>query len=141
MITEATGLRFAHPDFDHETVSGLTVSPTGALQLASGPELLRQALLMLLSTTPGERVMRPRYGCDLLSLAFSHNDETTAGLAVHYVREAIERFEPRARIVRLAATRPTDAPHQLHIVLEYQPALGGAGHQIEVALPLDGPKE
>ena len=141
MITEPTGLRFTHPDFDHGTVTGLTCSETGALELTSGPELLRQALLILLSTSPGERVMRPRYGCDLLSLAFAHNDETTAGLAVHYVREAIERFEPRVRIVRLTAARPPEAPHRLHIVLAYRPALGGAGQQLEVALPLETAQE
>jgi hypothetical protein len=47
-----------------------------------GPDLIRQSLLLLLSTYPGERVMRPDFGCELLTLAFARNDDTTAGLAI-----------------------------------------------------------
>ena len=39
--------------------------------------------------------MRPGYGCHLFRLAFAPNDDTTAGLAIHYVRQALERWEPR----------------------------------------------
>jgi len=46
----------------------------------------------------GERVLRPEYGCDLHRLVFSPNDATTAGLAVHYVRAALLRWEPRIEI-------------------------------------------
>ena len=42
---------------------------------------IRQAILLLFSTRPGERVMRPDYGCDIHRLVFSPNDDTTAGLA------------------------------------------------------------
>jgi len=68
-------------------------------------DAIRQALLMLLSTAPGERVMRPEYGCDLRRLVFSPNDETTAGLAIHYVRRAVERWEPRVEIESIDAGR------------------------------------
>ena len=66
---------------------------------------VRQAILLLLSTRPGERVMRPTYGCDLHRLVFSPNDDTTAGLAIHYVRQALERWEPRIEVIRLDAGR------------------------------------
>jgi hypothetical protein len=49
---------------------------------------VRQSILLLLTTVPGERVMRPDYGCDLQKLVFSPNDATTHGLAIHYVRRA-----------------------------------------------------
>ena len=83
---------------------------------------MRQAILLLLSTSPGERVMRPHYGCDLRRLVFSPNDKTTAGLAIHYVRQAIERWEPRIDIVRLDATQSADAEMsgRLEIVLDYR---------------------
>jgi phage baseplate assembly protein W len=68
-------------------------------------DAIRQSLLMLLSTAPGERVMRPYYGCDLRRLVFSPNDETTAGLAIHYVRRAVERWEPRVEIEAIDAGR------------------------------------
>src|SRR6476619_6728034 len=98
-----TGLHFVHPDFDAYASVGLIASGTGRLETVNGSELIRQSLLLLLSTYPGERVMRPDYGCELLTLAFARNDDTTAGLAIHYVRQAVERFEPRVRIIRVDA--------------------------------------
>ena len=73
---------------------GLVVDPAGAIDTVADDEAIRQSLLMLISTRPGERVMRPEYGCDLHRLVFSPNDDTTAGLAIHFVRQAVERWEP-----------------------------------------------
>jgi phage baseplate assembly protein W len=132
-----TGLRFIHPDFDDYASVGLVVSGTGRLETLSGPELIRQSLLLLLSTYPGERVMRPEYGCELLTLAFARNDDTTAGLAIHYVRQAVERFEPRVRIIRVDATRSPESPERLDILLEYQPKLGASPEALRVGMLLD----
>lgn len=132
-----SGLRFSHPDFDAYGPVGLVCSGTGRLERVSGADLLRQSLLVLLTTFPGERVMRPDYGCELLSLAFARNDDTTAGLAIHYVRQAVERFEPRVRILTVDATRSADDPHRLDVTLEYQPRLGGSPETLNVGLMLD----
>ena len=66
--------------------------------------------------------MRPHYGCHLHRLVFSPNDDTTAGLAIHYVRQAIERWEPRVEVIHLDATRSErDAmTGLLEISLEYR---------------------
>jgi uncharacterized protein len=134
-----TGLALAHPDFDDAPQgSGLYCTDAGALATVSDAERLRQSLLMLLSTRPGERVMRPDYGCDLLSLSFAPNNDTTAGLAIQDVRQAVERFEPRVRILRLEATRSVHSAAVLEIVLEYQPRIGVASDVVRVGLPLDG---
>lgn len=140
-VASISGLRFGHPDFDSFHGVGLTVSGTGRLMRVSGADLLRQSLLILLSTFPGERVMRPDYGCELLTLTFARNDDTTAGLAIHYVRQAIERFEPRVRILRLDATRSGVDPHRLDVELDYQPRLGGSPQSLYVGLMLDATAE
>jgi hypothetical protein len=88
--------------------------------MVDGDASVRQAMLVLLSTMPGERVMRPDYGCDLHKLVFSPNDDTTAGLAIHYVRQALQRWEPRAEIQRLDAVRHPDRPEELILVLDYR---------------------
>ena len=75
---------------------------------------------MLLATSPGERVMRPEYGCLLHRVIFSPNDDTTAGLAIHYVRSAIDRWEPRIEILNLDARRDPDSEGRLEVVLEYR---------------------
>ena len=114
--------RFLHPDFDVAETSGLRISSTGGIEMVEEQASVRQAILLLLSTRPGERVMRPTYGCDLHRLVFSPNDDTTAGLAIHYVRQALDRWEPRIDVIRLDAGRAPDqaAPGRLEISLEYR---------------------
>lgn len=132
-----TALRFGHPDLDDD-LRGLSVGPRGRIELVRDAEAVRQALMILLSTRPGERVMRPDYGCDLWRLVFSPNDDTTAGLAIHYVRRAVERFEPRVVILSLDAGPAPDAPDRLEVVLDYRPRLGGPAERLVAAVPLQG---
>lgn len=130
------GWRFLHPDLDApEREAGFHLSARGSIELVEGRDLVRQALLLLLSTVPGERVMRPEYGCDLHRLLFSPNDDTTAGLAIHYVRQAIERWEPRAEILELDATRNPERPQLLDIFLRYR--VRATRHVEDVLFSLD----
>lgn len=136
--TQQRAIRFLHPDFDAPTVPGLVVSETGRLALAEGSAAVRQSLLLLLSTSPGERVMRPEYGCELRRLIFSPNDNTTAGLARHYVQQAISRWEPRVRIRSLAAGPDPDHPARLLIFLDYLIVAARAVDSLAFALNLTG---
>ncbi len=100
--------------------TGLGISPTGGINMVDEEASVRQSILLLLSTIPGERVMRPDYGCELHRLVFSPNDNTTAGLAIHYVRQALDRWEPRAQVTHLDAGPNPDNPQRLDILLEYR---------------------
>jgi phage baseplate assembly protein W len=114
--------RFRVPPYDAppgEPV-GLVIDPAGAIDTVADDEAIRQSLLLLISTRPGERIMRPEYGCDLYRLVFSPNDDTTAGLAIHFVRQAVERWEPRVEILRVDANRDPDEATRLAIVLDYR---------------------
>lgn len=104
---------------------GLQTTNRGGIDVVAGPAAVRQALIMLLSTSPGERVMRPDYGCDLNRLLFSPNDASTAGLAIHYVRRAVSLWEPRIEIIDVDAEADPRNPEQLNITLEYR--VGGTG--------------
>ncbi|HUO90315.1 MAG TPA: GPW/gp25 family protein [Rhizomicrobium sp.] len=99
---------------------GIALTPAGRVALVSGDDAIRQSILLLLTTIPGERVMRPDYGCPLHRLLFAPNDATTAGLAIHYVRQALVRFEPRVDIVSLDAQAADDEASKLIISLEYR---------------------
>lgn len=100
--------------------SGLQLSPTGGIAMVEEDASVRQAILLLLSTTPGERVMRPTYGCSLNRLIFSPNDQTTAGLAIHFVSQALSRWEPRIQVLRLDAGSNPESPEILDIHLQYR---------------------
>ena len=131
---------FVHPDFDPaiREGSGLQFAPTGAVGTISGDASVRQAVLLLLTTSPGERVMRPDYGCELRQLVFSPNDDTTAGLAKHYVKRALDRWEPRIEVLHLDADQSTEDPAHLLIVLEYRVRATQAVDQLELSLNLVG---
>jgi phage baseplate assembly protein W len=118
-MSKDLSLRFTHPELESGP-PGLRISPArGNLETVDGDASVRQAILLLLSTKPGERVMRPDYGCDIHQLAFAVNDETTAALAIHYVRQALTRWEPRVDILNLDAIPDPDRGC-LTIILEYQ---------------------
>jgi phage baseplate assembly protein W len=99
---------------------GLALSPSGGLAMVDGHLSIRQSILTILSTVPGERVLRPDFGCDLYKLVFSPNDDTTAGLAIHYVRKALERWEKRITITRLDAGPHPTHPEILEITMSYR---------------------
>jgi len=99
---------------------GLSLGNRGDVMMVDGDASIHQAILLLLSTSPGERVMRPTYGCDLRRLAFMPNDETTAGLAIHHVRRALSRFEPRIDFLAVDAQADAADGERLDIRIDYR---------------------
>jgi len=117
---------------------GLAVGATGALSMIEGDDSVRQAIVMLLTTAPGERLMRPDYGSQLHRLAFAPNDQTTAGLAIHYVRSALTRWEPRVEIVDLDAAADPYEPERLVISLLYRVRASLATEVLELNIAVGG---
>ncbi|MFO0578801.1 MAG: GPW/gp25 family protein [Polyangia bacterium] len=83
-------------------------------------DLVRESILIILGTAPGERVMRPYFGCDIHELLFAPNNPNTAGLAAHYVVEALEKWEPRIEDVSADANPDPAEPHKLIIDIKYK---------------------
>jgi phage baseplate assembly protein W len=129
--------RFVHPELDPGK-PGLRLTPRQGIDLVSGDDSVRQSVLLLLSTRPGERVMRPNYGCDLHHLMFSPNDDTIAAIAMRYVRQALIQWEPRIDIVSLNAARNPSEPGALIITLEYQVRTTSSVERVELSLNLAG---
>jgi len=130
-------IAFVHPDFDSEFGSpGFRTTPGGQLATITDAASVRQALLLLLSTRPGERVNRPDYGCHLFRLAFAPADDTTAGLAVHYVTRAVEQWEPRVRVMDVDAARAPEDPAMLEVRLCYRVRATQLDDTLAVGIPL-----
>jgi phage baseplate assembly protein W len=131
--------RFVHPDLDiPQTETGMQVDIRGGVAMVEGRASVRQAIFLLLTTRPGERVMRPDYGCELYRVAFMNNDDTTAGLAIHWVRVALLRWEPRIEILSLDANRNPEVAELLDVTLEYRVKLTLQGDQLRFSVPLTG---
>ena len=65
---------------------------------------IKQAIVNLLLTNKGERLMNPNYGSDIRRYLFEPLDYGTANQIKGNIRDTIERFEPRISIVRLKAS-------------------------------------
>ncbi|MFF4403217.1 GPW/gp25 family protein [Streptomyces sp. NPDC001262] len=86
------------------------ITGTGRVGLASGSQDVEQALRIILSTAPGERPMRPEFGCGIHHLVFDPLDATTVARADTEVRRALDRWEPRIEVDDLLfSTDATDA--------------------------------
>jgi phage baseplate assembly protein W len=119
-VSRHQAFRFDGAGFDPAVIGGLKTTATGRVAMIDGDDSIRQAIMLLLSTVPGERLMRPGYGSHLHRLLFAINDQTTAGLAIHYVRQALEQWEPRIETIDIDAEADPDLAEQLNIQLTYR---------------------
>jgi phage baseplate assembly protein W len=73
----------------------------GAIALADGREDIEQALKVILGTAPGERPMRPEFGCEIHEFVFDTIDAATVGRIETAVRAASARWEPRIDVTAI----------------------------------------
>lgn len=83
------------------------VDARGRIGLARQVTDIEQAIMMVLLTPKGQRVMRPEFGCQIHDLIFAPNDANTWGMAEYYVEEALRFWEPRITVLNVTA-RPSD---------------------------------
>jgi phage baseplate assembly protein W len=98
----------------------LGIDPRGRIALARGENDIQQAILLILETPQGQRLMRPNFGSRLHELVFAPNDAHTAGKAVYYARQALEMWEPRIRLLRIDANTDPSQQNVLLLRIEYE---------------------
>ena len=77
---------------------------TDDLVVSKDASAIKQAIVNLLLTNKGERVMNPTYGSDIRSYLFEPMDFGTANQIKNNIRDTIETFEPRIRVLQISAT-------------------------------------
>lgn len=86
----------------------------GGVALTSAENEIQQAIYIILSTSPGERVMRPEFGCRIHDYIFAPSNGATAAAVEDVVRQALIRWEPR---INLLDVRVTPSPNALGMIL------------------------
>lgn len=74
------------------------VDHTGAIALSNGADDLDRSIRLVLLTAPGERVMRPKFGCRIWDMLFEPITPNLLGLISEAVREAVAQWEPRVAV-------------------------------------------
>lgn len=111
----------------------LQVDPRGALALASGEEDVEQAIELILATAPGERPMRPEFGCAVHDLVFDTIDAQMVGKMETAIRAALDRWEPRIEVQGLDFDLSAADAGQLIVTIRYR--LRATNHQRNLVYP------
>ncbi len=97
----------------------LRTNPRGEIALVSGSEDIEQAIRIILSTRPGERVMRPTFGCRANELLFEPFAASTSSLLQEYISDALRMWEPRIEVTRVNVVAEASGAGALMAEIEY----------------------
>ena len=111
----------------------LHVDARGAIALAAGEEDIEQAINLILSTAPGERPMRPEFGCGVHDFVFDTIDAETLGRMETEIRSALDRWEPRIEVQKIDFELDGVSRGELVIVITYR--VRATNHQRNLVYP------
>lgn len=97
------------------------VSPNdraGNIQYLAGPDKVRQSIEIILDTEPGERIMRPEFGCGLRRYLMKPNTTATRSLIQREVAVSLRTWEPRVDVENVDVS-PGDDPALVLIQISY----------------------
>ena len=97
----------------------LRVDQTGGIALVSREQEIEEAIRLILGTSPGERPMRPEFGCKIHEYLFASADGETASAIGAAVRAALRRWEPRIDVEDVAVTIDRVNPALLYIDVRF----------------------
>ena len=93
---------------------------TGFVRTVEYEEDIRQSIKIILETAPGERVMRPNFGCGIHDMVFTALDSTTMQLIRSSVEEALQRCEARIDVIGVTVDEDATTEGQLLVEIEYR---------------------
>jgi len=96
-----------------------SVDSRGRIALTLGTNELDAAIRMILLTAPGERVMRPEFGCRAWDYLFQPLDPNTLGMVEAAVEDALRRWEPRIAVERVTASEDETREGSIAVEVEY----------------------
>ena len=96
------------------------VDRAGGIAMSELDEAIRQSIHIILGTAPGERVMRPNFGCSIHDLVYAPNNLSTSSLAAHFCIEALGKWEPRIEEIEAHAEASDDDENRIDITIKYK---------------------
>ena len=98
----------------------LRTDATGGIAMVSREREIEEAIRLILGTSPGERPMRPEFGCRIHDFVFASADGSTAGLVADEVRRALGRWEPRINVADVAVSFDATDAGVLYLDIRYE---------------------
>jgi phage baseplate assembly protein W len=98
----------------------LRVDQSGSIALGHGADDIDASIRMAIITAPGERVMRPQFGCRIWDLLFEPINANTLGLMAEAVRDAVSQWEPRVDLEEVDVVPDPQTAARVMIDLKYK---------------------
>jgi uncharacterized protein len=80
---------------------------------------VQESIWIILGTSPGERLMRPDFGCGIQEFVFSPSNARTMGLIRFHVEDSLTRWEPRILLESVTVAPDSGDPAVLLISINY----------------------
>lgn len=115
------------------------VDRDGRLGWSVDDQSVREVMLNILLTRPGERLQRPDFGAGLLNFVHQPNNETTRNLIAGVVRKSLERWETRIIVEAVQVAPSPTSVADVHINVRYRmrfsPLPAELGFTFDLGLP------
>lgn len=98
----------------------MRIDAAGGIAMSSDDRKIEEAMRLVLGTAPGERPMRPAFGCRIHDHVFASADATTAGLIAHEVKTSLRQWEPRIDVTDVDVGFDDDRPSIVYIDISYR---------------------
>jgi uncharacterized protein len=98
----------------------LGVDHTGSIRLSDPVADLDRSIELVLMTAPGERLMRPQFGCRIWDLLFEPVTANLLGQIAVTVRQAVAQWEPRVEVEDVTPVPDEDNPALVRIGITYR---------------------
>lgn len=113
-----------------------TVDESGRLPWTLGNASVREVMLNILLTRPGERLLRPEFGAGILNYIHHPNNETTRALIVDAAQRALRRWEPRVILEEVTVVCDPQRLSQVNLSIRYRLRHDGSRDSLDLALEL-----
>jgi Bacteriophage baseplate protein W len=98
----------------------MEVDHTGSIRLTDSVEDIDRSMRIVLMTAPGERVMRPDFGCEIWDLLFEPITPRLFGLINSAVFEALGQWEPRIVVDDVTAATDEYDDGLVRVLIRYR---------------------
>lgn len=95
------------------------VDSAGKIEMSQYEADIKEAIWIILSTSRGERVMRPDFGCGIHDFVFASINTTTTGMIETSIREALTLWEPRVELIGVDVSTDRADEGKLLISIDY----------------------
>lgn len=97
----------------------MQINALGETEMSSDDENIRQSMMLILGTAPGERIMRPNFGCAIHDILFEPNTAITAAKIEYEIKKSLLEFEPRISDIEVSAHPDDVEQSRMNVTIAY----------------------